>query len=158
MIKIKYFPLILLAAIFFLAGSCGTNPKPKTGNPEQSTENEVDVKLNDALQKRIGTWAKDGAECYGLVLLIRKNKSIEHGKSVKTVIIRIKSDSLKVKVLEDVSLAKTKECSKLGMSVGDTWWEKEGDLFQTRLEADNFLKSKGWDYKEKKRGKFKIGD
>jgi len=148
----------LLAVIFSLVVRCGTNPKPKTGNPEQSAENEAYVKLNDSLQKRIGAWAKDGAECYGLVLLIRKNKSIENGKSVKTMIIRIKSDSLKVKVLEDVSLAKTKECSKMSMSVGDTWWEKEGDLFQTRLEADNFLKSKGWDYKNKRRGRYKIGD
>lgn len=152
-------PSILLFVILLsIFCSCGTNPKPKTGNPEQSIENEADVKLNESLQKRIGTWAKDGAECYGLVLLIRKNKSVENGKSVKTVIIRIKSDSLKVKVLEDVTLAKTKECSKMGMSVGDTWWEKEGDLFQTRLEADNFLKSKGWDYKDKRRGRFKIGD
>ena len=77
MIKTKYYPLILLAVIFSLVVRCGTNPKPKTGNPEQSAENEAYVKLNDSLQKRIGAWAKDGAECYGLVLLIRKNKSIE---------------------------------------------------------------------------------
>jgi hypothetical protein len=154
----KSYPLFLLAAVSFLIGSCGTNPKPKSDKPEQFTETEAAAQLNESLQKRIGSWAKEGAECYGLVLLIRKNKIVEHGKSAKTVIIRIKSDSLKVKVLEDISLAKTKECNKLGVSVGDTWWEKEGDLFQTRQEADNFLKSKGWEYKDKRKGRFKIGD
>lgn len=150
--------LTLLAFIFFIICSCGTKPKPKTGNQEQVPEAETEEKLNETMQKRIGSWAKEGAECYGLVMLVRKNKSVEHGKSVKTVIIRIKSDSLKVKVLEDVTLAKTKECNKLGMSVGDTWWETDGDLFLTREEADNFLKAKGWEYKDKKKGRFKIGD
>ncbi len=148
---------ILLFAIFFsILYSCGTNPKPKTEQPEQFKEENV--KLNDSLQKRIGLWAKEGAACYGLVLLTKKNKSIEYGKSVKTVIVRIKSDSIKVKVLEDVSLAKTKDCNKMSVLVGNTWWESEGDLFQTREEADKFLKAKGWEYKNKKRGKFKIGD
>ena len=44
MIKIEYYPLIWLAAIFILVGSCGTNARPKTDNPEQSTENKADVK------------------------------------------------------------------------------------------------------------------
>jgi hypothetical protein len=150
--------LSLLAIIFFFLCSCGTKPNPKAGKQEEATEAETEVKLNEVLQKRVGSWAKEGAECYGLVLLLRKNKSVEHGKSVKSVIVRMKIDSLKVKVLEDVTLAKTKECNKMGMSVGDTWWEREGDLFLTREEADNFLKAKGWEFKDKKRGRFKIGD
>lgn len=143
-----------------LVASCGSNPKPKSTASGQATQMQAEekVQLNDLLQNKVGSWAKEGAECYGLVLLVKKNKTVEVGKSVKTKIAQIQSDSIKVKLLEDVTLAKTKDCSKLGMSTGQTWWEKDGDLFLTREEADKYLKAKGWEYKDKTAGKFKIGD
>ena len=151
--------LFVIISSIVIAG-CGSNPKPKTTTSNQTVQvqEEDNVKLNNELQKKVGSWAKEGVDCYGLVLLVRKNKIVEVGKSVKTKITRIQSDSIKVKLLEDVSLAKTKDCSKLGMSTGQSWWEKEGDLFLTREEADKYLKDKGWEYKDKAAGKFKIGD
>ena len=151
--------LFVIISSIVIAG-CGSNPKPKSAASNQTTlvQEEEDVKLNNVLQKKVGSWAKEGVECYGLVLLVRKNKIVEVGKSVKTTITRIQSDSIKVKLLEEVILAKTKDCRKLGMSTGQTWWEKEGDLFLTREEADKYLKAKGWEYKDKTAGKFKIGD
>ena len=157
----RSYAIYLFVIIFsIIATSCGSGPKPKNAASSQKSQVQAEekVQLNDLLQKKVGSWAKEGAECYGLVLLVRKNKSVEVGKSVKTKIAQIQSDSIKVKLLEDVSLAKTKDCNKLGMSTGQTWWEKDGDLFLTREEADKYLKAKGWEYKDKTAGKFKIGD
>lgn len=156
----SYTNYLFVLVISIVFSSCGTSPKPKTASSGQASQVQAEekVQLNEVLQKKVGSWAKEGAECYGLVLLIRKNKTVEVGKSVKTKITQIQSDSIKVKLLEDVSLAKTKDCNKLGMSTGQTWWEKEGDLFLTREEADKYLKDKGWAYKDKTAGKFKVGD
>lgn len=154
------FNYLFVIIISIIVTSCGSGPKPKTTAAGKTAQVPVEEKvvLNDVLQKKIGSWAKEGAECYGLVLLVRKNKTVEVGKSVKTKIVQLQSDSVKVKLLEDVSLAKTKDCSKLGMSTGQTWWEKEGDLFLAKEEADKYLKEKGWEYKDKTAGKFKVGD
>jgi len=151
------YKVILFALLIAFITGCNNSPKPKPVTQEPVLEEE-DGKLNAVLQQKIGSWAKEGAECYGLVVLTNSKKVVQSGKSVKAVIVRIKSDSLKMKVLEDVSLGQKKDCNLLGVTVGYTFWESDGDLFQTREEADNFLKSKGWEYKEKKTRKFKIGD
>lgn len=151
------YKIFLFAILISILTGCSNSPKPKQVIQEPVLEEE-DGKLNDTLQKKIGAWAKEGVECYGLVVLTNSKRVVQSGKSVKTVIVRIKSDSLKVKVLEDVSLGQKKDCNLLGVTVGYTFWESDGDLFQTREEADNFLKSKGWEYTEKKTRKFKIGD
>ena len=126
---------------------------------EKPFKEEV-VTLNQNLQKKIGSWAKEGVECFGLVTLANKKKIVEYGKSVKIVLVVLKNDSVKVKALEDVNLAKpmAKDCTKLGITTGYTWWEVEGDLFLTREEADGYLKSKGWEIRKKEKGKFKVGD
>jgi len=153
----RSYKVILFAILISIFTGCNNSPKPKQVTQEPVIEEE-DGKLNDVLQQKIGSWAKEGVECYGLVVLTNSKKVVQAGKSVKSVIVRIKSDSLKMKVLEDVSLGQKKDCALLGVTVGYTFWESDGDLFQTREEADNFLKSKGWEYKEKKTRKFKIGD
>jgi hypothetical protein len=149
--------IFLFAILLSFLTNCNNSPKPKQVVQSPAAVEE-EGKLNDALNKKIGSWAREGVECYGLVVLTNSKQVIQTGKSVKTVIVRINSDSLKVKVLEDVSLGQKKDCNLLGVTVGYTFWESDGDLFQTREEADNFLKSKGWEYKEKKTRKFKIGD
>jgi hypothetical protein len=151
------YKIFLVAILASFLTNCNNSPKPKQVVKEPATVEE-EGKLNDVLQKRIGSWAKEGAACYGLVVLTNNKRIVQYGKSVKTVIVRIKSDSLKVKLLENVTLAPKKDCKQIGMNEGDTWWEREGDLFQTQEEAENFLKSKGWEYKEKRTRKFKIGD
>ncbi len=149
------FIFLLVLSVSILTG-CNSNPKKPSDNTIQFKD-EV-VKLNDSLQKKMGVWVKEGVECYGLVVLANKDNTIKYGRSVKTTIVRIASDSVKVKAMEEVNLAKIKGCSKLGVSTGYTWWEKEGDLYLTREEADNYLKSKDWVFKTRARGRFKIGD
>lgn len=144
--------LLLLALIISLLIGCNTSPKKSTGNVAQDTEEAE--KLNDTLQAKIGSWAKEGAECYGIIVLVNAQKKVEFGRSAKTTIVRIKRDSIKVKALEDVNMGKIEGC--MGITVGYTWWEKEGDLFATRDEANNYLKSKDWAIKSKKEGKFKV--
>lgn len=153
----RSYTIVFFAILLSILSGCSNSPKPKPVVNEPVMEEE-NTKLNNALQNKIGAWAKEGVECYGLVVLTNAKKVVESGKSVKTVIVRIASDSVKVKVLEDVTLGKKKDCNLLGVTVGYTFWESDGDLFQTREEADNFLKSKGWEYKEKRTRKFKIGD
>ena len=57
---------LLTLTISILIG-CNSTPKKPTGNYNQIKEEAVI--LNDALQKRIGAWAKEGTECFGLVVL-----------------------------------------------------------------------------------------
>jgi hypothetical protein len=153
----RSYKIVFFVFLLFILSGCGNSPKPKPVEVITIPEEE-DGKLNDALHKRIGQWAKEGTECYGLVVVTNSKKIIQYGKSVKSVILRIKSDSVKVKVLEDITLVPKKDCKQIGVTVGYTFWESDGDLFQTREEADNFLKSKGWEYKDKRTRRFKIGD
>ena len=102
-----------------------------------------DEQLNDVLSQKVGLWAKQGVECYGVVVLQDENLMPTKGKPVKARIIQIKADGLKMKSLENVNLAPKAGCSKIGLNKGDTWWETEGDLFQTEVEAEKFLISKG---------------
>lgn len=146
---------LLTLTISILIG-CNSSPKKPAGNYTQYKEEAV--KLSDDLQKKIGTWAKEGVECYGLVVLTNKDNTVKYGRSVKTTIVRIASDSVKVKALEEVNLSQKAGCNKQGISPGYTWWEKQGELYVTREEADNYLKSKDWQYKASSKGKYKIGD
>lgn len=152
----KSHTILLLAVTISIITSCNSIQKPKPANQVQYTEEEE--KLSVGLQNKIGAWAKNGTECYGIVILAGEKNTVQSGKSVKVMIVQLKSDSLKVKVLEDVSLGQKKDCSQLGVNVGYTWWETDGDLFLTREDADNYLKSKGWEFKSKRKRKFKIGD
>ena len=56
-----YFICLSVLVASILAG-CGSNPKTKTAaiNPVQAQETDEIVKLNETLQKKIGSWAKEG--------------------------------------------------------------------------------------------------
>ena len=79
-----YFICLSVLVASILAG-CGSNPKPKTAanNPVQAQETDEIVKLNETLQKKIGSWAKEGKECYGLLLLTGKSNSPPHKRQHK---------------------------------------------------------------------------
>ena len=150
------FRISFLLLVIYSLTSCHSNPKT-TVKPKETYKEEV-TKLNDRLNERIGTWAQEGSKCFGLIVLANKDQSVKYGKSIQAVIVSIRNDSLKMKALETINLAKTKDCNKLGISTGSTWWEKEGELFLTREEADNYLKTKGWVYKDDTKGRFKVGN
>jgi hypothetical protein len=105
---------------------------------------EPSAKMNSALENKVGGWINEGAVCYGLVVGIDSDGKVIKGLPVKAKVVTITSDSLKMKALEKVSLAEVKGCSKMGIAKGETWWEKDGDLFKTLDDATAYLKEKGW--------------
>ena len=124
-------------SVIVLFISCNSSHKPK---PDKTYEYvEETAELNDVLKQKIGDWAEKGVICYGIIVLQNSDGIIKNGAPVKSMILRIKSDSIKMKSLEDINLSEVSGCNKLGISRGTTWWETEGDLFKTREEAVVFL-------------------
>jgi hypothetical protein len=137
------FSLPLASAIILMA-SCSGNKKEQPANSTTTVKpGQTEVVFNEKLQAKIGSWVKQGTECYGIVIAELVDKKTI-GKSVKCKIIALKPDMIKLKTLESINLMESRGCDKLGLSYGDTWWEEEGDLFKTREEADAYLKEKGW--------------
>ena len=133
----KHLFLIITLSVFILFISCNSSHK---SNPDEIYEYvEETVELNDFLKQRIGDWAEEGVICYGIIVLQNSDGIIINGASVKSKILIIKSDSIKMKSLEDINLSEVAGCDKLGISRGTTWWETEGDLFKNREEAEAFL-------------------
>ncbi len=133
----KHLFSILIFSVCTLFISCNSSSK---SNPDETYEYiEETVELNDFLKQRIGDWAEEGLICYGVVVLVDSDGTIKDGAPVKSKIVRIKSDSIKMKSLEDINLSEVSGCDKIGISRGENWWETEGDLFKTREEAEAFL-------------------
>jgi hypothetical protein len=55
-------------------------------------------------------------------------------------VVEIGKNAVKMKSLESVNLAEIEGCSKYLIDKGETWDEKEGDLYHTREEAIEALK------------------
>lgn len=139
----KKLNLLFFISIFTLLIAC--HSKTESGNEVIYEYEEETSELGAELKAKIGDWAEEGAVCYGCVVSVDKNGTPIIGKAVKAKIIRIKSDSIKMKALESVSVAEGEQegCSKMGLSRGETWWETDGDLFQSKEEAETYLKEKG---------------
>lgn len=139
----KKLNLVLLITVFALFIACQS--KKESGNEVMYEYEEETSELSPELKARIGDWAEEGSVCYGCVVSVDKYGNQIVGKAVKSKILRIKSDSLKMKALESVSVAEGEQegCTKMGLSKGETWWETEGDIFLTKEEAETYLKEKG---------------
>ena len=133
----KYLFSVLTFSVFTLFVSCNSGHKPNSDEIYEYVEETVE--LNDFLTQKIGDWAEEGVICYGVLVLQNSEGTIVNGAPVKSMIVRIKSDSIKMKSLEDINLSEVSGCDKLGISHGTTWWETEGDLFRNRDEAEAFL-------------------
>ena len=134
--------------------SCGSRNQSQATGLAVSEQSEV--KLNDVLQKKVGSWIKEGIECYGLIVMIDKDGKVHSAKEIKAVVLIIQSDKIKMKALEEANLAPKAGCKKMTMAKGETWWEVEGDLFQTREEAIEFKKTIKIDKKSPAGAKFTI--
>ncbi len=139
--NVKNFILLLSAMIIFTA--CNRNKE--SGNEVIYHYEEEVAELSPELKARIGSWAEEGVICYGCVVSVDEFGNYIIGKPVKAKIIRIKNDSLKMKALENVSVAEgeIEGCTKMGLARGETWWETEGDIFQTKEEAEAYLEEQG---------------
>lgn len=128
--------LIILSLTFNM--SCN---RKKNSDIIASYEYNAKVELNDTLQQRVGHWIKEGDICYGLVVSSFSNNRISLAKPVKAKVLNITNNAIKMKALETVNVGvseKAKACGKLQIDKGQTWWEKDGDLFQSLEEAEAF--------------------
>ena len=134
---ISIFVLLLVIAI------SGCNSGGKSDKETIYEYSEPNIELNAALKAKIGDWAKKGVECYGIILAVDSDGLPEMGLPIKAKITRIKENKLKMKALEKINLGPKEGCSKMGIAYGETWWETDGDLFQTKEEAEKFLRQQG---------------
>ena len=132
----------ILCLVLFI-GMAGCQSKNRSEEIKNYAYQVKTATLNEKMQLKVGDWVKEGIVCYGLVVLVNAEGVPLRGLPVKSKIVSISADSLKMKSLENVSLSPVKGCKKMGLSKGEIWWEKDGDLFKTKEEAEAFLKSKG---------------
>ncbi len=98
--------------------------------------------LSEAMRAKIGDWAEEGLTCYGLMVLVNGNGEIQDGAVIEARIIQFNGDSIKMRSMESLSLKKVEGCDKKGISRGQIWWETDGEIFQTKEEAQDLLDSK----------------
>lgn len=130
----------IILGIIFICGISGCSSNDKSKIIEKYKTGDSHVKLNETLQKNVGSWIEEGKECYGIIQLVDDDRNVLSQKEIKAVVLIIQSNKIKMKSLEDVSLAPKAGCSKMGITKGETWWEEEA-LFQTREEAIAYQKS-----------------
>lgn len=132
---------IFVIATIFTFSACNT--KNKSAEIAGYNYQEKSTELNKELQAKVGDWVEKGTVCYGVVVAVDASGTPQHGKPVKAKVVRISNDEIKMKALEKISIGPKEGCSEMGISRGETWQEKEGDLFKTEDEAIAYLKEKG---------------
>lgn len=134
---------VLVVVCMCLIGSCGSREVKPDAEVIASINQEKEVVLNENLGKRVGEWVDEGVECYGIIIsTFTDGRTV--GKPVKAKVMSVKTDKIKMKAVESVSIMEAVGCDKLGLDYGETWWETEGDIFRTREDAVNYLLNKGW--------------
>lgn len=136
----------ILTVSFVIAlflSSC--NNSKKSDEVASYSYDEEKIEMSAELKAKMPEWVEEGKICYGLVVLIDKDKKDIWGKPVKAKIIQINKDAIKLKALETVIVADSKECiekgcTNKGISKGETWDETEADFFLTKEDAVKRLK------------------
>jgi hypothetical protein len=136
--------LAFIMLMIFIICMAGCRSKNRSAEIKNYAFQEKTTILSEKMHNKLGAWVEEGTVCFGLIVLVNAEGEVLRGLPVKSKVVSIQTDSLKMKALENVSLAEIKGCKKMGLSKGDTWWETEGDLFKTKGEAEAYLKSKGW--------------
>lgn len=131
------FVLVLVSIVL------GCNTKNKSAEVATYKYTEKQAETNSELKRKIGDWLENGIECYGLVVAVNTQNIEERGKPVKAKVLNIAGNEVKMEALENVNIAASEDCPMMGLSIGETWMEKEGELFKTKEEAVAYLKSKG---------------
>lgn len=129
--------LVLLVAI------SGCNSEGEAKEEATYEYKAPSTELNAELRARIGDWAVNGVECYGVLVAIDGSGIPQYGIPIKAKIVKIKANKIKMKAVESINLGPKEGCSKMGMSYGATWWEVEGELFLTKEEAEGYLRKQG---------------
>ena len=136
---IKFFILLVFTSISFI--QCNNDPKiESTLNIEEFFYSEKTDKMPENLEKKIGSWAKVGTQCYGILFLNTDSIKLV-GYPIPCKIISYHDKGIKCRVTKNYYPYKEFGCSKIGLRKGEVWLEMEGDLFKTEAEAIDYLKS-----------------
>jgi hypothetical protein len=131
---------ILIVILAVTTWGCGSGNKSKQVKEYKYTEEKVAV--NDSIDRKVGSWIKEGMICYGIVISLDPKGNPSKVKEIEAKVISIQPDLIKMKSMEDVVIAPIQGCTKVGMKKGEMWDEKEGDLFRTREEAVKYIETK----------------
>ena len=134
--------LILIFTVVLIIAFSACNSKNKTAEIATYEYSDDSAKLNEEWQNKIGLWLENGVECYGLVVAVNSKDIPQRGKPVKAKVLRISKNEIKMKALEDVNIAPSEDCPSMGIEEGETWQEKEAELFKTKEEAVAYLKTR----------------
>lgn len=132
-------PIIIFTTLIVLTGCNSKNKSDEIANYEYSDDS---AQLVVDWQNEIGEWLDNGVECYGLVVAVNARDVRQRGKPVKAKVLRISKNGIKMRALESINIAPSKDCPSLGIEEGEIWLEKEGELFQTKEDAVAYLNSK----------------
>jgi hypothetical protein len=133
---------ILFITLLISFGGCRT--KNRSEEIKNYSFQEKTATLSEKMHGKVGAWVEEGTVCYGLIVLVTTEGKVLRGLPIKSKVVLLKADSLKMKAMESVSLAEVKGCKKMGLQKGEIWWETQGELFKTKEEAEAFLKANGW--------------
>lgn len=132
-------PIIIFTTLVVITGC---NSKNKSDEIANYTYSDDSAQLVVDWKNEIGDWLDNGVECYGLVVAVNSKDVPQRGKPVKAKVLRISKNEIKMKALENVNIAPSKDCPSMGITEGETWLEKEAELFKTKEDAIAYLSSK----------------
>lgn len=131
--------LYLIALVVVLAGTfwgCVSGNKSKQIKDYKYTEEKT---VNDSVLANAETWAAEGMTCYGIVIMLNAQGRAKKVKEIEAKIVLIEPGLIKMKAMENLAMAPVQGCNKMEIKMGETWTEKEGELFRTREEAVKFI-------------------
>lgn len=125
--------------MFLLLNFAFCNQSDKTKILEQYLYEKNTDFANQKVDKKIGSWLKEGIICYGIVMVYSSDGMPVRAKEVKAKVVGIQSDRVKMKSLENIFINQIKGCTKYGIVEGEIWDEIEIELFQTKEEAIRYI-------------------
>lgn len=93
-------------------------------------------------KKKLDSWVKEGISCYGIVMVRDESGHPNRIKEIYAKVISISSESVKMEVLEDMSVNRLVGCNKGSLKKGECWDEVDEDLFKTKEDAIRFIDDK----------------
>jgi hypothetical protein len=130
---------LIIAGVLLLLNvvGCGRRDMSKTLEQYKYEVSTIDSTLIH--KKKLEPWIKEGIACYGIAIVYNLSGAPIRIKEFSSRIISIEPDKIKMRSLENISLAPVKGCSKFSLEKGEDWEEPDGELFKTREEAIAFI-------------------
>ena len=131
--------IFILACILLLLNVAGCGQSEKSKNIAQYKYEENSNVLTVNVKKELEPWVKEGAICYGIIMVCDMAGNPLRIKEVSVKVLDIQPKSVKMEALEDIIINRTIECRKVSFKKGDSWDEEYGEIFKTREEAIKYI-------------------